>query len=206
MRQASIFVLRIRDRRELVDVQTLIAQPPVKRLDEGVFHGFPGPNEIQLHAALIGPVFERARHELGAVIDGDRPRRGAPRRARDRGRGRPSRPTSWRPLLGSDSGDSTDRRRSARETAVHRPAHRGRSPCSSARSGRPAPAPARDAARCACVGGRASAAAGRRGDTAAAPASYSRGHPSRRSSTQMRVKPNRGRAWANSRMRDRRAA
>lgn len=32
------------------------------------------------------------------------------------------------------------------------------------------------------------------------------GRPSRRNSTQMHVKPNRGRAWANSRMRDRKAA
>ena len=51
---------RIFDRRELVDVQTLVSEPSVKRFDEGIFHGFARANEIQLHAALIGPVFERA--------------------------------------------------------------------------------------------------------------------------------------------------
>ena len=72
--------LRICDRRELVDVQTLIAQPAVKGFDERVFHGFPGADEIELDAAREGPVLERPsvlerpRHELGAVIDGDRPR------------------------------------------------------------------------------------------------------------------------------------
>lgn len=42
--------LGIGDRCKLVDVQTLIAEPPVERLDESVFHGFAGPNEIQLYA------------------------------------------------------------------------------------------------------------------------------------------------------------
>ena len=58
--------------RELVDVQALIAQSAVEGLDEGIFHRFSGPNEIELHRALIRPVFERSRHELRAVIDGDR--------------------------------------------------------------------------------------------------------------------------------------
>ena len=34
--------LRIRDRRELVDVQALIAEPAVERLDEGISTGLPG--------------------------------------------------------------------------------------------------------------------------------------------------------------------
>jgi hypothetical protein len=61
--------LRIGDRRELVHVQALIAEPSVERLDEGVFHWFAWSNEIALHAALIGPVLERPRPEFGAVID-----------------------------------------------------------------------------------------------------------------------------------------
>jgi hypothetical protein len=34
--------LRIGERRELMDVHTLIAQPALKRFDERVFHRFPG--------------------------------------------------------------------------------------------------------------------------------------------------------------------
>ena len=100
--------------------------------------GLPGPDEVELHAALIRPVFERPRHELGAVIDGDRARRRARPAAPDPRPRRPSRPTCSKPPLASDSGDSTDRRPSARETAARRPAHHARSPCSSAPSGRPA--------------------------------------------------------------------
>src|SRR5687767_7170720 len=66
--------LRICDRRELVDVQTLVTEPPVERLDEGVFHGLSGANEVELHAALIRPVLECPRHEFRSVIDGDRSR------------------------------------------------------------------------------------------------------------------------------------
>ena len=47
--------LRIFDRRELMDVQALVAQPPVKRLDERILHGFAGADEIELHAALRTP-------------------------------------------------------------------------------------------------------------------------------------------------------
>src|SRR6476619_2156403 len=69
--------LRVRDRGELVHVQTLVAQPSVERLDEGVFHRFARPNEIELDATLIRPVLEGARHEFRTVIDGDRPWCGA---------------------------------------------------------------------------------------------------------------------------------
>jgi hypothetical protein len=36
--------LRVRGRRELVDVQALALKPPVERIDEGIVHGFAGPN------------------------------------------------------------------------------------------------------------------------------------------------------------------
>ena len=39
---------RIFDRRELVDVQALVTQTAVKRLDKGVFPGLSGPNEVEL--------------------------------------------------------------------------------------------------------------------------------------------------------------
>ena len=59
------------EREELMHVQALVAQAPVEGLDVGVFHGFAGPDEVELHATPIGPVFERARGELRPVIDGD---------------------------------------------------------------------------------------------------------------------------------------
>ena len=63
--------LRVLDRREWVDVETLVSEPSVKRLDEGIFHGSPRPNEIELHATAIRPIFERTRQEFSAVIDGN---------------------------------------------------------------------------------------------------------------------------------------
>ena len=39
-----------------------------------IFHGFPWSNEIQLDSATVGPVFAGPRHELRAVVDGDRAR------------------------------------------------------------------------------------------------------------------------------------
>jgi hypothetical protein len=38
-----------------MDVQTFVAEPSFEGLDEGIFHGFPRPNEIELHAACVGP-------------------------------------------------------------------------------------------------------------------------------------------------------
>jgi hypothetical protein len=46
--------LGIGDRHELMHVQTLVAQAPIERLDERVFNGLAGPNEVELHAAAIG--------------------------------------------------------------------------------------------------------------------------------------------------------
>src|SRR6187399_3299688 len=63
--------LRLVEGCELMDVQTFVPQATVKRLDERIFHWLAWPNEIELHPTLVRPVFERARHELGAVIDGD---------------------------------------------------------------------------------------------------------------------------------------
>jgi hypothetical protein len=44
--------MRILDRQELMDVEALVAQAPVKRLDVRIIHGFAGPREIELHATL----------------------------------------------------------------------------------------------------------------------------------------------------------
>src|SRR5204862_1225689 len=42
--------LCVGDRRELVHVQTFVAEPPVKRFDERVFDGFARADEVQLYA------------------------------------------------------------------------------------------------------------------------------------------------------------
>jgi len=62
------------DRQELVDVQALIAQAAIKRFNERVFDRLARSNEIELDAPRVRPVFERARHEFGAMINGDRSR------------------------------------------------------------------------------------------------------------------------------------
>ena len=51
--------LRLGERGELMDVQTLLAQPPIKRFNEGILHGFPGSNEVELDATVIGPILQR---------------------------------------------------------------------------------------------------------------------------------------------------
>ena len=52
--------LCVSQRLELMHVQTFVAEPPVKRFDERVFDGFARSNEVELHAAVIGPVFAGA--------------------------------------------------------------------------------------------------------------------------------------------------
>src|SRR5438552_3023637 len=68
---------RIFERQELVDVQTLVAQSPVKTLDVAVFRGFSGSDEVELYASAVGPLLERNRGEFGPVIDRDGERRAA---------------------------------------------------------------------------------------------------------------------------------
>ena len=50
--------LGIGERSELVHVQTLISQETVKGFNKGILHGFARPNEVELHASVIGPIFE----------------------------------------------------------------------------------------------------------------------------------------------------
>jgi len=45
-------------RGELMHVQALVSEPPVKRLDKGIFHGFPRSNEVELDTSPIGPIFQ----------------------------------------------------------------------------------------------------------------------------------------------------
>ena len=69
---------RIRWGEEQLDVQALIAQTAVEGLDVRVLHGLAGSDKIQLDAAVVRSVLERSGHKLGAMIHGDRARRGRP--------------------------------------------------------------------------------------------------------------------------------
>ena len=66
--------LGLDQRGELVHVQTLIAETPVKRLNECAFDGFPRSNEIELYASPISPIFQCTRLKFGAMINCDQAR------------------------------------------------------------------------------------------------------------------------------------
>ena len=62
-------------------VQTLVTQAPIKRVNEGIFHGFARPNQVERHTPPIGPILQGSRLEFRPMIDGDGPR--APALAQD---------------------------------------------------------------------------------------------------------------------------
>jgi len=63
--------LRIFQRHEVKCVETFVSQATVEAFDKCVFRGLPGPNEVQLHAPLIGPGVECLRRKFGSMIDRD---------------------------------------------------------------------------------------------------------------------------------------
>lgn len=69
-------------------VETFIAQPHVKALDEAVLDGTGRPDETQLDAGLHGPPFHHAPSKLAPVVEGDTARsRTAFRHSAPQGRG-----------------------------------------------------------------------------------------------------------------------
>jgi len=58
-----------------VQVQTLITEAPVKRLNVGIIGGFSGSGEIQCHPVIIGPLVQYFGDKLTAIIDLNPPRR-----------------------------------------------------------------------------------------------------------------------------------
>ena len=56
---------------EDVRVQALVAHLAVEGLHEGVLDGFARFDEVQLDAALVGPLVQSAAGEFGAVVDDD---------------------------------------------------------------------------------------------------------------------------------------
>lgn len=59
-------------RDELVDVQELVAQPAVERLDQPVVGGLAWARVVELDAAPIRPIVQSLGGELGAVVHSDR--------------------------------------------------------------------------------------------------------------------------------------
>ena len=60
--------LRIRNRRELVDVQALVAEPPVERFNEWVIRWFSGAGKFKFYTMGIGSTIQRNTNEFGTVI------------------------------------------------------------------------------------------------------------------------------------------
>lgn len=68
------FLLRIFDRKELIDVQTLVSQPAVERFYVAVIRWLSRTREVELDASLPCPFLERLGCKFRAVINrpGDR--------------------------------------------------------------------------------------------------------------------------------------
>lgn len=107
--------------RQLVHVQALVPQAPVKRFNENIFHGFARSNEVEPHAPPIGPIFQCPRLEFRSMIHRDRawPRPSAQKSIEDVAHH--LHPTSKITPQVTDCGDSRYRRPSGSEIVVHRP-------------------------------------------------------------------------------------
>src|SRR5216683_7166288 len=72
------FATRIVERDEDLLVQSLLAQPAVEALDEGVLDRFSRLDELQLNAALVGPLIEYAAGKFRPVVALNHCRQSAP--------------------------------------------------------------------------------------------------------------------------------
>jgi hypothetical protein len=59
------------ERRELGEVQTLVAKATVERLDQPVLDGLARADEVELHAAFPRPLVEGPGSELAAVVNAE---------------------------------------------------------------------------------------------------------------------------------------
>ena len=60
------------ERGELVHVQALITEPPVKRFNKRAFHGLAAANEVEQDTPPIDLIFERPGLEFGPMIHRNR--------------------------------------------------------------------------------------------------------------------------------------
>ena len=65
---------RIVKREEDFHVQTFIAKPPIKTLDEPILDRLSRSNEVELNPVTIGPGVHDTTGKFTAVVDGDRTR------------------------------------------------------------------------------------------------------------------------------------
>jgi hypothetical protein len=65
-------VTHVGEDEEHLDVQPLVAQPSIKRLDITVFHWPARPDEFELYTMLVSLSVHRLTDELGAIIHCDR--------------------------------------------------------------------------------------------------------------------------------------
>src|ERR1700720_2776030 len=82
-------LLQVLQVQETMQRETLASQGAVEGFDERIVHRLAGSAELERDMMPVGPVVQQLRGELGAIVDGDAPRRRS-RRAR-----RP-RLTTWR--------------------------------------------------------------------------------------------------------------
>lgn len=61
--------MRLFNRYEPVLIKTVISDPPVEALHEGVLNGLAGTDEVKLHSLLVGPCVKRVTYEFRIVID-----------------------------------------------------------------------------------------------------------------------------------------
>lgn len=61
------------DRQELIGIEVFVAELAVEPLKKAAFRRLSGANEVERTFALTGPIVERSRHELGALIHRDPP-------------------------------------------------------------------------------------------------------------------------------------
>src|SRR4051812_4963682 len=68
------FAPRVRDRQELMRVQTFIAQLAIEGLENPFSPRSPRAKEVEQYAPPVGPFIERSACEFSAVVHGDRSR------------------------------------------------------------------------------------------------------------------------------------
>src|ERR1051326_4770732 len=66
------------ERDEYVLVETLLPQPAIEALDEGVLDRFARLDELQLHSALVNPLIEHAAGKFRTVVGLYHSRQAAP--------------------------------------------------------------------------------------------------------------------------------
>ena len=62
------FFFGILERKEPIDVQTLVAKAAVEGFDEWIVRWFSRPREVQRHLVIISPLVQRLRDEFAPVV------------------------------------------------------------------------------------------------------------------------------------------